>query len=130
MRANQQQILNAPLASISRPAWAGRAECFMPETVLVVDDDTGIGNMVVAALQDEGFATLLAHYGRQARSIARKGKPDAVVLDLSLPDAYGTELAHELDGVPIIVMSALPIGTIAADAWSVGVFAYSTSLST
>jgi DNA-binding response OmpR family regulator len=96
----------------------------MADTVLVVDDDTDIGNVVVAALKDEGFATLLAHDGNDARRIASEAKPDAVVLDLNLPDAYGTEIAHELHGVPVIVMSALPVGTIAADAWSMGAFAY------
>lgn len=96
----------------------------MSQTVLVVDDDTGIGGMIRTALQDEGFAVLWAHDGSEAQRVASATRPDAVVLDLNLPDAYGTEIANQLSGVPIIVMSALPIGVIASDAWSIGAFAY------
>ena len=64
--------------------------------MLVVDDEQSLAEVLGAVLRQEGFAVRTAHTGAVAVRVAREFKPDAVVLDLMLPD---------LDG--LVVMSRL-----------------------
>lgn len=79
------------------------------KTVLVVDDDAKTVELVRLYLERDGFQILTAYDGVQALSLARKGSPDLIVLDLMLPDLDGFEvcrtLRHESD-VPIIMLTA------------------------
>ncbi len=81
-----------------------------PLHVLVVDDEVNIAELVGMALRYEGWETTLAHTGRAAVDAARKVRPDAVVLDMMLPDFDGMEVlsrlrAHAPD-VPVIFLTA------------------------
>jgi len=79
------------------------------QSVLVVDDEPAILRALDVNLRARGYAVQLASTGRQALALAARRHPDAVVLDLGLPDMLGIDVIHELRGwsaVPIIVLSA------------------------
>jgi DNA-binding response OmpR family regulator len=78
-------------------------------TILVVDDEPQIVQIVRDYLQHGGFAVLVASDGPTAVRTARTGRPDLVVLDLGLPGLSGLDVARALrkDGdVPIIMLTA------------------------
>lgn len=78
-------------------------------TVLVVDDEKKIRELVRSYLENEGYAVLVAGSGEQALDIFGRVRPDLIVLDLMLPDLSGEEVARtvrELSPVPIIMLTA------------------------
>ena len=78
-------------------------------SVLVVDDEPAIVRTMAVNLRARAYAVHIATGGRQALELAARHHPDAVVLDLGLPDMDGVEIIHGLRGwttVPIIVLSA------------------------
>ncbi len=78
-------------------------------TVLVVDDDIGILRALSINLQARDYHVLTAHDGAQGLAAAARDRPDAIVLDLGLPDMDGTDVIRGLRGwtnTPIIVLSA------------------------
>jgi len=78
-------------------------------TILVVDDEPRIVQLVRDYLEHGGFTVLTASDGASALRSARTGHPDLVVLDLGLPGLDGLDVARSLrrDGeVPIIILSA------------------------
>ncbi|AFZ67041.1 response regulator transcription factor [Deinococcus peraridilitoris] len=83
----------------------------MPKTILVIEDDPDIRNVVTYTLQDAGYHTLTADNGMSGLITAREQHPDLVLLDLGLPDFDGSEVARRLrsnhDNVPVIVLSAM-----------------------
>jgi DNA-binding response OmpR family regulator len=78
--------------------------------VLLVDDDAAIRRAVGAGLELEGFSVVPASGGRAALEACKRIAPDAVLLDLSMPDLDGMEVLRVLrergDGVPVCVLSA------------------------
>ena len=79
------------------------------KTVLVVDDEPQIVQLVRDYLEHGGFAVLTAADGPTALRIARTQRPDLVVLDLGLPGLDGLDVTRSLrrDGaVPIIMLTA------------------------
>jgi len=78
-------------------------------TILVVDDEPRIVQLVRDYLEHGGFTVLTASDGPSALRSARTGRPDLVVLDLGLPGIDGLDVARSLrrDGaVPIIMLTA------------------------
>jgi two-component system KDP operon response regulator KdpE len=78
--------------------------------VLVVDDEPHILRALKATLQGAGYEVATATTAEEALSLAAMQPPEAVVLDLVLPDRRGTDVARELRGwssVPIVVLSAV-----------------------
>lgn len=78
-------------------------------TILVVDDEPRIVQLVRDYLEHGGFTVLTASDGPSALRTARSGRPDLVVLDLGLPGLDGLDVARSLrrDGVvPIIMLTA------------------------
>lgn len=79
------------------------------DKVLVVEDDAGICNVMVAVLSTNRYEVLTAANGRQADTLIRSHCPDLVLLDLGLPDLDGLELIQRVrswSGMPIVVVSA------------------------
>ncbi|MGH7269110.1 MAG: response regulator transcription factor [Polyangiaceae bacterium] len=80
------------------------------KTVLVVDDEPQIVLGLRDALEFEGFRVISAGKGRDGLALARSEAPDAVVLDLMLPDINGYVVCEELrkvsPHVPILMLTA------------------------
>ncbi len=98
------------LAAVSRPeATLTRADG-TPLRVLVVDDEVNIAELVSMALRYEGWETALAHTGRTAVDAAKEVRPDAVVLDIMLPDFDGLEVMRRVRAdqpdVPVLFLTA------------------------
>jgi signal transduction histidine kinase len=68
--------------------------------VLVVDDNPDAAEALSMALEMYGCATRMAHTAQSALTIAPDFGPDAVLLDIGLPDLDGYELARRLRGLP------------------------------
>jgi two-component system OmpR family response regulator len=81
-----------------------------PLHVLVVDDEVNIAELVGMALRYEGWDVSLAHTGRSAVETAQTVRPDAVVLDMMLPDFDGMEVLRKLRAntpdVPVVFLTA------------------------
>ncbi|MBV8715357.1 MAG: response regulator [Chloroflexi bacterium] len=97
------------------------------KTVLVVDDDPDVRQVVSWALEDAGFEVHTAPDGYDALSRASTHPPAVVVLDVGLPNADGTLVAARLrevcgQSLPIVVMTA--DGRAAEKARRAGAFAY------
>jgi DNA-binding response OmpR family regulator len=78
-------------------------------TVLVVDDEPIVRDVVVRYLQRDGFDTLEAGDGDAARSIIESGAADLVVLDVMLPGADGLTLCRWIragSDLPVIMLTA------------------------
>jgi len=78
-------------------------------TILVVDDEPRIVQLVRDYLEHGGFTVLVASDGPSALRSARTGRPDLIVLDLGLPGIDGLDVARALrrEGeVPIIMLTA------------------------
>jgi two-component system alkaline phosphatase synthesis response regulator PhoP len=78
-------------------------------TILVVDDEVRITQLVRDYLVHAGYAALTAGDGRSALALYRAEKPDLVVLDLGLPEIDGLDVARELrklGNTPIIMLTA------------------------
>jgi hypothetical protein len=57
--------------------------------ILVVDDDTAIRELMVAAFEDEGYHVLQAADGAQALHLVSQTRPSVVVLDIQMPESTG-----------------------------------------
>ena len=78
-------------------------------TVLVVDDEPVVREVVVKYLEREGFRTLEAADGDSARELLERDSPGLVVLDLMLPGTDGLELCRWIRSrseLPVIMLTA------------------------
>ncbi|TML12068.1 MAG: response regulator transcription factor [Actinobacteria bacterium] len=78
-------------------------------TVLVVDDEPTIREIVVRYLKRDGYETLEAADGNRARKLLETQRPDLVVLDVMLPGVDGLELCHWIRAssrLPVIMLTA------------------------
>jgi twitching motility two-component system response regulator PilH len=99
------QLLEQPRArTMSRP---------QPQTILLIDDDEAMVDVLGRRLRRQGYQTLVASSGDVGLALARRHLPTLIVLDLRLPDADGfhvcQELAdsHETCTIPIIILSGM-----------------------
>lgn len=77
--------------------------------VLVVDDDPDLRAAVRDVLTDRGYVVVEAGTGAEARRILAERPPDAILLDLGLPDIGGLDLLMELaaiGSIPVLVLSS------------------------
>ena len=82
----------------------------MPQLILVVDDEPKVARLARDYLEKNGFRVITAADGQSALTIARREKPDLVILDLMLPNIDGREVCRILrreSDVPIIMLTAL-----------------------
>jgi len=84
----------------------------VPQTILVVDDERDIVELVRYNLAQAGYRVVSALDGRQAVEAARRERPDLIVLDLMLPVLHGGEVARLLKQdettrhIPILMLTA------------------------
>ncbi|MGB2868043.1 MAG: response regulator transcription factor [Bacteroidota bacterium] len=83
----------------------------MPKTILVVDDEKDIVDMLKYNLAKEGFSVLTAHNGKHALELAQK-KPDLILLDIMMPEMDGLEVVRQLkrakttESIPVLFLTA------------------------
>lgn len=81
----------------------------MSSTILVVDDDDALAEMVGIVLAQEGFETVICETGDQAADAFRSNNPDLILLDFMLPGMNGIEVCTQIrqeSDVPIIMLTA------------------------
>jgi DNA-binding response OmpR family regulator len=81
----------------------------MPATVLLVEDERKLRELVRSYLERAGLHVLSTESGAEAITLAAQSAPDIVVLDLGLPDVAGETVAAELRAagrVPILMLTA------------------------
>ena len=78
--------------------------------LLLIDDDEELCELLVSWLSQEGFQVRACHDGSSARKALNESSPDAVVLDVMLPDGSGLELLKQLRNdhpdLPVLMLSA------------------------
>ncbi len=81
----------------------------MTATVLLVEDERKLRELVRSYLERAGFAVLSTDSGAEAINVMATAKPDLIVLDLGLPDVPGEAVAREVQAVsptPILMLTA------------------------
>src|SRR3989338_9084790 len=82
------------------------------ETILVIEDDHDIAELIEHHLKQNRFDVLVSENGTQGLKIARKQTPHLIILDLMLPDMGGLEVCRELKTtettkyIPVIMLTA------------------------
>jgi DNA-binding NtrC family response regulator len=98
-------------------------------TILVVDDELGIRDLLFEILNDEGHQVELAENASQARAARAAARPDLVLLDIWMPDTDGVTLLKEWAGagllnMPVIMMSGHATIDTAVEATRIGALAF------
>src|SRR5260363_57993 len=94
-------------------------------TILVVDDEIGIRELLTEILHDEGHIVEIAANAREARDCRLRGAPDLVLLDIWMPDTDGMTLLKEWASqgqltIPVIMMSGHATINTAVEATKIG----------
>ena len=82
------------------------------KTILVVDDEASIREMIITSLEIAGFNVLQAENAKNAHVIILEKKPDLILLDWMMPETSGIELMRRLKrdditkNIPIIMLTA------------------------
>ena len=79
------------------------------KTILVVDDEKRLVSLVESYLTQEGYRVATAYSGKEALTVARREKPDLIILDVMMPemDGYAFMHAHRAEqDTPIILLTA------------------------
>lgn len=81
----------------------------MVKSILVVDDDPHIRDVIVYALEKAHMKTVIAKDGLQALDLFARAQPDLIVLDINMPEMDGLDVCRELrktSDVPILFLSS------------------------
>ncbi len=85
----------------------------MQETILIVEDEEDVAEMIRYNLEKESYRTVVAYSGAEALKAAEAHAPDLVLLDILLPDLSGWEVCRilrdstENHSIPIVMLTAL-----------------------
>lgn len=86
----------------------------MTHTILVVDDEIALAEVLANIFEYHGYAVLTAGDGQEAFDVIKKNKIDLIISDYMMPRLNGIGLYHLINtdlrtsGIPMIMMSALP----------------------
>jgi DNA-binding response OmpR family regulator len=100
--------------------------------LLVVGDDPDIRDIMELNFMMEGFDVLTAANGREADEIVRSQHPDAVVLDIMMPERDGIDVLTSLRAdpathdIPVVLLSAKATNGEVLDGWRAGAAGYTT----
>jgi two-component system phosphate regulon response regulator PhoB len=84
----------------------------MPETILVIEDETDVSDLIRYHLKKAKYRVIDAVDGLQGYTLASEERPDAIVLDVMLPKLNGFEVAKKLradartESIPLLILSA------------------------
>ena len=95
----------------------------MPKTVLTVDDDNAITELLAMLLRTHGYEVLTANNGEEAVKFIKENNPHIVVLDLMMPGMDGWQVCKRVrafSNVPIVILSALDDPALIASALDAG----------
>jgi two-component system cell cycle response regulator DivK len=87
----------------------------MPKTVLIVEDNPLNLKLMRDLLEAQGIETVQTDQGAQVLELARKTKPDLILMDIQLPEVSGLDITRALRGdpalcaIPIIAVTALAL---------------------
>ncbi|EGH18089.1 sensory box protein/response regulator, partial [Pseudomonas savastanoi pv. glycinea str. race 4] len=82
-------------------------------TILIIDDDVHVRDLLEVLLQNQGYRTLTAESGELGLAMVELQAPDLILLDIMMPGMDGYEVASQLKAskstanIPIIMLSAL-----------------------
>ncbi len=90
-------------------------------TVLVVDDEISVLEMVSGILEDEGYQVVVAENGAAALKLLERTRPDLIISDVMMPEMDGRALCQAvaanptLADIPFVFLSASHRSTVEAD---------------
>lgn len=98
-------------------------------SVLVVDDDPAVREVVAEGLQTEGYDILFAENGAEALVLVREAHPSVIILDLGMPVMGGLEFLSEIklkpsDPIAVVVLTASGDAESAGASFDAGVSAF------
>jgi len=83
----------------------------LPATILVVDDDMPILDMLTEMLEECGHTALRAMNGKQALVLAQQHHPDIIITDVMMPIMDGYELVKAVRSVPSLARTAVVLAS-------------------
>jgi DNA-binding response OmpR family regulator len=89
--------------------WRNPAGGTMDNSILIIDDDRELCQLLAEFLHREGFSTVAIHDGAEAVAHCRTHSHDAIVLDIMLPGIQGLEVLRQLrqfTAVPVLMLTA------------------------
>jgi two-component system, OmpR family, response regulator len=99
-----------------------------PGSILIVDDEPAIGAMLSDHLTAQGYKVDVALHGGDAVMLAALDRPDAVILDLMLPEISGEHIFRDLraldDSIAIVLLTGMADETLARSLLRAGAFDY------
>ena len=102
----------------------------MKFNILIIDDEKNIREGLSAALEMEGYNTVLAENGKQGLELFAKGDIDLVITDLRMPEVTGEQVMQKIlsenPGVPVIVLTGHGSIDSAVDAMRLGAYDFLT----
>jgi len=99
----------------------------MADSVLIVDDDVTITQVLSLLLKTHGYDVLVANSGKDGIQIIQSESPQVVILDLMMPDMDGWEVCRRVrtfSNIPIIILSAVSDARIISQAKEYGANGY------
>ena len=92
----------------------------MPKTVLTIDDDTAITELLAMLLRTHGYEVKTANDGEEGVKAIKKLNPHVVILDLMMPGMDGWQVCKSVRELPIVILSALDDPAMIASALDAG----------
>jgi len=100
----------------------------MRPVILVVEDEVRLLHVIAEMIERFGYDTRLAETAAEAYTFAAAERPNAILLDINLPDAAGTQTLDQLrllrPDVPVIMVTANADATLARETLARGAFDY------
>lgn len=99
----------------------------MADSVLIVDDDTTITQVLSLLLKTHGYDVLVANSGKDGIEIIQSRSPQVVILDLMMPEMDGWEVCRRVrafSNIPILILSAISDARVVSQAKEYGANGY------
>ena len=98
----------------------------MKKTILIIDDEPEIVEVLTEFVQQIGYNSLSASNGLQGLEVAKQLSPDLIISDINMPKMNGLEMLEKLNssglGIPVILFTAFSDIQKIKTAWKLGAF--------